>query len=281
MKTVILSMCCAAGLASAAGAGTTTVLTSFGNTLFVTQGGSTTSFPISDDLTSMAVAPDGTIWATSQTDNDNDGFYEIYTITNPTTAPTLNPMGDFLLDNTPSLTFINGQMYGLQKVAGQDNDTRLITINPGAMTQATVGNTGIFNINANGLGYDAPNDTLYTMSKGPIGDTWTLDYTAVSPADPTNTLVGSLGERTNNHGAEFYDGVLYVAIQDIDELNPGMFKLRLGTVDAMTGDWTELEVLADNWDQANGLQVGVAVIPTPGALALASFAGIAGLRRKR
>lgn len=276
MRHALLSLPALLIAASAANAGIpATALTSYGDQLYVTDlnGNIQNQFTMSDDITSMAVHPNGTIFASSRTDDDMDGKYELYTISNPTTAPTLNLVGDFLDANTPALTFINGGLFGFQSAGGGAADF-LVQINTGTNTQSPVGATGEVGgtVSLSATGYDPATDTLYGLGKSALGPLWDVDYS--NAPDPSTSLIGNSGVNTGNEGAEFWAGELYHAF-----FNFNSSSLLFGTRDTTNGAFNQLNVLETGIDGSG--QVGLAIIPTPGTLAIAGLGGLIAIRRKR
>jgi hypothetical protein len=245
-----------------------------GNTLYRTNGATVETFTLSADLTSMAVAPDGTIWGSAYTDADSDTFHELYTLANPLGAsPSLVWQSDFLEDNTPSLTFVGDTLYGIQKTPGADPSTAvLVTIDLIGQSQALVGETGSMGLGGNGTGYDPDTDTFYKIRPGDQGgELSSVDYAPASGSDPAATVIGPMGLTYMNGGAEFYDGSLYALVQEVGEM-----ELLLGSVDTSTGTFTEMRFIADREDAP----VALAVIPEPSTLSLLGVFGLAMLRRR-
>jgi hypothetical protein len=261
----------AAGIANAG----PIALVSYGETLHILDldGSNHTQLPIADDITSMAVAPNGTIYAASNSDNDNDGKRELYILTNPTTTPTLTLVGDFLDMNTPALTFIGNQLYGIQSAGGANPDF-LVSINPGAQTQSPVGATGEIagTLRSSAAGYDPIGDTLFALSKSADGIINDVDY--VNAPDPSSSLIGNSGEHTGNEGAEYWDGGLYHAFFNFPTLT-----LRYGVHDPSDGSYTHIATLDPAIDGTG--PIGMAIIPAPGTIALSAMAGFVAIRRKR
>lgn len=243
-------------------------------TLYRTDGIVTETFALGDDIVGMAVAEDGTIWATSRSDDDGDGLYELYTLTDPLGPnPSLTFWGDFLEGPTPTLSVIQGTLYGYQKIPGQSlAKGQLVTIDTGAMTQGTVGATGRIGVATAGTGYDPVNDILYAISSRPTGGLYTVDYGLTSGPDPTATFVGPMLARTANHGAEFFDDTLYAAVQ-----YAGGGPMALGWVDTDTGVFNETMILGP----PSGGEIALAVVPEPTAITLLGLGGLALLRRRR
>ncbi len=249
-------------------------LASHENQLFVHENGATQQFALSDNVTSMAVAPDGTIYASSPEVDVSSGLYTLYTIDNPTTAPALNPVGTFLNRKTPSLTFINGQLYGFQGGDG-NTDVDLVTINIAGLSQSIVGATGLLGgistAGIQGTGYDAATDTLFGLSRGNPNRLWDIDRTAAP--DPTGAFIAE-GIRVGNLGGEFFGGTLYQAwYNDVDD------SLNLGSINTADASFSPISILGSGFGGEGS--VGLAIIPAPGTYALAGLAGFIAIRRKR
>lgn len=245
-----------------------------GNTLYRTDGVNVETFTLSADLTSMAVAPDGTIWGSAYTDANSDGYRELYTLANPLRAsPSLVWQSDFLEENTPSLTFVGDTLYGIQKTPGADPSTAvLVTIDLIGQSQALVGETGSMGLGGNGTGYDPNTDTFYKIrAASQAGELSSVDYAPTSGSDPTATIIGPMGLTYMNGGAEFYGDTLYALVQEVGEM-----ELLLGSVDTNTGAFTEMVFLNDR----EAAPVALAVIPEPSTLSLLGLLGLAMLRRR-
>lgn len=251
-----------------------TFINSLGNTLYRTTvsggGASTMSFGVGADLTSMAVNPTtGEIFGAASTDADGDGFFEIYRIDDPMGTPTLSLVGDFLTQNTPSISFVdNGRLLGFQSIPNDPTPSSLIEIDLNAMTQSTIdGNLGVEHQSS---GYDPSTGTLFANDKGNASEA-ALYTVPFNDADVLSQFVGLTGQATINNGGEFFNGTYYQAI------NTQGGDLLIGSINTTTGEFTEIFSLGTSTNAA----VGLAVIPSPGAVALAGVAGIAGLRRRR
>ncbi len=276
MKTALTSTLALLATAGAASAGPMMLVT-HNDQLFVTDGVSVLNqYTLSDDITSLAVDPaSGAIYGTSSSDNDNDGFFEVYRLRNWQTTPTLQLVGDFLTENTPSLSFMGGQLYGIQTIpGGASGPSTLVTIDLGAGTQANVAGQGNMNERHSGSGYDAATDTFYAFGRG--NDTTAALYTNDYAAGAASSFVGLTNYHTVNHGGEFIDGTLYQAVNHF--MPGGNQDLTVGRVNTVTGNFTELLTISAG---IGGGSVGLSGVPTPGAAAILGIAGIAGLRRRR
>ncbi len=268
MKTA-LAAATVLGLTGAASA--QVYLTTLGNTLYRTQGGVTTTFTLSDDITSLEVMGDGTIYGASRTDDDSDGHFELYRLDGAeSAAPSLTLMGDFLANNTPSLMMANGTLYGFQHTPGGVDNSNLVSIDPIGGTQATVGTIGA---RMNSTGYDHDMDEAWGMNRGNAVNSM---LHSIDLLTPSSSPVASTGVQTFNAGGDFWDGTLYRAFENGSEL-------QLATVNTTTGAQVPFLVL-DGAVSNTGVgttDVGLVIIPTPGVGALLGLAGLAGLRRRR
>ena len=277
MKRNLLACVTCLVASSEAAWGGTIFLGTQGNTLYRTDGVTVETFVLGADLTSMAVAPDGTIWGCAMTDADGDNFRELYTLANPLGAsPSLVWQSDFLAENTPSLTFVGDTLYGIQKTPGADPSTAvLVVIDLASQSQALVGDNGLMGKGGNGTGYDPATDTFYKIhgaGLGTPGELGSIDYALTSGADPAETFIGQMGLEYMNGGAEFYGDTLYALVQEVGEM-----ELLLGSVDNSTGAFTEILFL----DDREAGPVALAVIPEPSTLSLLGVSGLAILRRRR
>lgn len=269
MKTTTIAALAVLGTASVGSA--QVYLTTLGNTLYRTIGGATTEFTLSDDITSLEVMDDGTIYGASRTDDDNDGFFELYRLDGAEGgAPSLTLMGDFLANNTPSLMNVGGQLYGFQHTPGGVDNSDVVTIDPIGGTQAS---TGMISSRMNSTGYDDVNGEAWGMNRGNAVDSM---LHSIDIGAPSSAGVGSVGIQTFNAGGDFWNGTLYRAFENRDTL-------RLATVNTLTGVQTPFLTL-DTGVTNTGVgtvDVGLVIIPAPGVSALVGLAGLAAIRRRR
>ena len=270
-------LCMLAGAAYAA----PTFLGTQGTTLYRITDGGTETFTLGADLTSLAVDANGVIWGSARTDANSNGLYELYTLDDPAgPAPSLTLVGDFLLDNTPALTWVGDTLYGVQKTPGAHPSTAvLVTIDTDTQTQQLVGDTGLMGTDANGTGYDPATDTFYKIRGGglvPPAELYEVDYSLSGGTDPSDSLIGELGLSYVNGGAEFFNGTLYALIQERLESGVGE-RFLLGTVDTDTGSFSEMLTVDDRIPGA----VALAVIPEPATLSLLGGLALLALGRRR
>ena len=93
----------------------------------------------------------------------------------------------------------------------------------------------------------------------------------------STTTVGGLGLDIENAGAEFFNGMLYAAVQ-----NKASGMLEVGTIDVGSGAFSSLYTI-DSFPDPNldRLVVSLAVIPAPSAMALLGLGGLVASRRRR
>ncbi|MFT5423483.1 MAG: hypothetical protein ACI89L_001263 [Phycisphaerales bacterium] len=240
-----------------------TFLVSNGSTLYrTTLGGTVETFGLSDDIVGMAVASDGTIYATSSTASTTSGLFELYTLNDAGGTPTLSLVTDQLADVYTALTFINGDLYSSLGGGGF-----LVNIDLNTFAETSVGHTGIFNIG--GAAYDSDSDTLW-WSSGIDDALYTVDYNTAA-----STLIGSLGIDVAQQGMDFYEfeGVLYHAV---DNETSGRFEL--GTTSTTTGAYSYLQTIVNaNLEGSTAL----AIIPSPATAGLLGLGGLLATRRRR
>ncbi len=245
-----------------------------GNTLYRIDGGSVETFTLSDKITGLTVDDNGVMWATSPRDSNRNGFRELYSILDPTgPAPSLQLEGDFLSELTPTISFIDGTMYGFQRTApGPLTNGVLITIDPDAQTEQIVGDSGVVGGGFAGSGYDPDSDTFFMSSTRPSDVLHDVDYSLSSGIDPTGTELGQIDFNFRNHGAEFFEGEYFIFGE-----NQNSSLLVLGTVDVDTQQFSEILQIPIQ----NGGSVGLAVIPEPSCLATLFVGALGGLAFRR
>lgn len=261
MKITALVLAAAAGAAAAQ----PTFFAFQENTLYRGQLGDTfDSFTFSENIVSAEFNPAGEL--VGHSDFFSGAGPQPYTVNDPFGTPTISAIGSPLNNRPPSsLEFIEGRAYGFDS-EGDFNEydpTTLEELNQIAPQQLGVG--------GNGLGYDAKNDVLYMVDRN-NDELYTVN---VSTGDITS--VGSLGVDVQNAGASFLFNTLWVAYQDnADNI------YKLGSVNVLTGEITELQQLADfPSPSVDPFVVSLAVIPAPGGVAVLGLAGLAAARRRR
>jgi len=229
----------------------------------------TETFTLPAEITSLAVSPTGEIIGASREDADNDGFFEIYRLNNPFGTPNLTLLGDFLTQNTATLSFVDNDLLGIQQSPDGSGNGALVSIDLDTLTQITVG--ADLGQRHQASGWDPATRTFYANASGTTASAslYTIPF---DQAEIVSQFVGFTDQNTITNGGEFFDGTYY---QAASEFNVG---LVVGSIDTATGAFTELFTL-DNGDVIGS--VGLAVIPAPGVASAFAMFGIAGLRRRR
>ncbi len=260
MKTSLLCGLAPLALASAAVA-QPTVFATEGATMYRFQlGGAAQSFDMGDTLIGMTARPDQTLLASSQVDTGQNTpeFYDIFNpLGNP---PVLSGTGLQLPYTVSCLTLANGLVYGV----GGD---ALYSFDPNnAYAPTLIGPTGLTDVG--GLVYDAGSDSLIVLDN---------DADALFPLSwvdgSAGAAIGPLGIDSLSSGMEFFNGVLYAAVQ-----NGTSNAFELGTINLNTGAYTTTQAIHAGAAQAT---TAVAIIPAPGALAAMGLGLLAGRRRRR
>ncbi len=253
--------------ASAGGVGPLFLATN-GNTLYRGNiGGIVETFPITDVITGLSLAPDGRIFASSSTVVEGGSTLEIYELLNVfSEAPTIVTLSDQLPFSFSAIDFVGETLYGFRST-----DNALYTIDTNTFQATLVGDTLLGTGSAGGAGYDPFNDTLY-LGVNSNDSLYTVDYNPAPGADPVATLVGSFGIDAMLDGFDFNNGSLYAAIQD----STGLF--TLGSMDTQTGAYSSIMTLDA---QPAGGAVGLVIIPSPPAVSLGLLALLGVNRRRR
>jgi hypothetical protein len=127
---------------------------------------------------------------------------------------------------------------------------------------------GFVNEGTGAIAYDPATDTIFAASKRTD-----LLY-AVDPANASFTVIGALGRDELEGGAEWFEGQMFMALQD------GFTgELEIGTVDVQTGTYSSLFGIA-NVGTSIGFGTGLAIVPEPATLLLLALAVGLGLRRR-
>lgn len=263
--TALLSI--AAGSASAQ-----TYFATQGTTLFrgTVGGGAPQQFALADTVVSLGMDPStGDVYAFSQDANLPPGS-TLHRLNNPFSAnPTLSaPLASY---NRLYVTFsfVGNKMYAFQNF-----DNHLVEVDLTNLGQVTpVGATGFTGLpRVGGSGYDAVNDVMYAI-EGIGGDgVFTVDYSLSNGPDPSATQFGNLGLVNESSAGDFFNGVLYAAVENTTSGN-----FEFGTVSTITGAFTPLHILSNSLMANTGLMV----VPAPGAAVVLSVAGLAAARRRR
>jgi len=179
-------------------------------------------------------------------------------------ADMLGPATVYILNNpvsgTPTLTEYAAlsRLYGTMTQIGDSyygfsygDLYRVDLSDPANPVETYIGTTGVGG--TGGAAYDPDSDTLYMASY----QTEML-YT-VDPATAAITPVGDMGISSAGLGAEWFDGGLFVAAQNLSTGN-----VEIGTLDVATGEYSLLFTLASG---ADSYATGLTVVPEPGIVA--------------
>lgn len=228
--------------------------------LYRISNGTVEPFTLSDSLNSLTATSHGIIGISNTTTGNPDEFqvYRLDGAFGPN--PTLTQIG---IHNTrrPAITEINGTLYGVGEI------DELVILDWVDFTATLVGHMGTPQ-GVGGTGYDPVNDKFYMTNHG-SQLFYEVDYTNADV-----TPIGSLGLNFTNQGGEFFDGVYYAALEDLDNDT-----FVIGTIDVATGIFTETMVLETGLNPNE--PIGLAVIPAPGTLGMLGLAGLLATRRRR
>lgn len=273
MERVIKALTVGAVLALAGtAAAQTRFLATQQNTLFrFGTTGTIDTFTMPDDMVGMAQDPTtGIIYVTSPPTNPG-GQGELYRLDNAFgVAPSLTLLSNTMATQYPSISFVGNKLYGFR-----NTDDVLVEIDLGTFNQTIVGATGATGLDrVGGSGYDAVNDTLYAIQTLTAPNAlYTVDYSLSNGPDPSSTFVGNLGVINDSCGADFYNGQLWIAIQ-----NGTSGRFELGTVNTGTGAYS---FVRDLGVPALSEETSLLAVPTPGALGLLGLGMLAATRRRR
>lgn len=150
---------------------------------------------------------------------------------------------------------------------GYTTNSRLYAIDvtdPQNPVETFIGNLGIGHIG--GAAYDPNSDTLYMVSNE------TDSLYIVDPSDASTSLVGNFGVDSLTTGAEWYDGQLYVSMN-----NATADEFQVGTLDVSTGDYSSLLTLVEG---AEDVSTSLAIVPEPATIVLLLATGGLCARRR-
>ena len=270
MRRFVHGMSALAGLAmvTSATANEPVFLATSGTTLYrSTPAGIIDSFNLGTPITAITRGPDGTLWATSPTVNQQGGR-SLYILEDAgTNQPWLREVSSDMERNYSAMTFMGPRLFAFDA----DSDT-VIRINTTTFEQEIFGRTGSGNIAAGGAAYDRATRTTYL---GLNLDTFIhVDLRLPKGSTELGQHMGAFGVDVALHGFEMFQGVLYAAIQRGDT-----GALDVGTVDLETGEFSLIRTLDPS---SGGIAVGLVVVPAPaGSLALLGTAGLLLRRRRR
>ncbi|MCL4220419.1 MAG: hypothetical protein KJZ65_03520 [Phycisphaerales bacterium] len=250
-----------ASLASAAD----TFLVVRADTLYRYDGNSVQTFTLTDTFHSLSLTKHGIIGVSNLQENVGNPppDFEIWRLDDPLGNPFLTRIGTFTDQRFPTLTQVGNTLYGIGEgmiftVADDFSLTYVANVTPGE----AIG----------GSGYDAASDTFYVT-----GQTSDALFTLDLGSGVINQIGSGVGFDFRNQGGEWWRGQYWAAFEDVDN-----DRLVLGTIDTTTGLFS-LEVVLQNGlgTLGSGQTMGLAVIPSPSALALLGLGGLAAARRRR
>lgn len=247
-----------------------TFLATQGETLlrYTDGAGSVDSFTLSNPIIGLTTNPSGQIIGSSPGSEPTPGFYSLDDPFGTPSVSFLGASGD--ARGYTSLTYAGGELYGFF-----DGGQQLFNIDDNTFAGTQVGFIGVNNVTFGGSAYDDATDTFYAMGY----DINTFEVFVYEVEDfstsPSGTLIGAAGILGDGMSLEFFDGVLYSAIQN---RTTGQFEL--GTIDVSTGAFTLEQVLADSFSPS-GDPTSLVVIPAPGAFAMLGLGGLVAARRRR
>jgi hypothetical protein len=181
------------------------------------------------------------------------------------------------VSGTPSLTVVAelGRVYGgITKVADlffgfsrAGADLYSIDVSDPANPIETY--IGTNSVGGNGaIAHDPASDTLYAISKH------TDALYTVDRLSGESTYVGDLGIDDLSGGAEWFDGQLFMAVQ-----NGSSFDFEIGTVDVVTGAYGLTFTLGEGI--ADQVATGLAIVPEPACVTLLLVGSLLAWRRMR
>ena len=261
----------------------TTFFASSGTTLYrTTTAGAVESFDLGVEMIGMAVTPNGQIYVQEDLDGVGAaGISRLWRLDNGFTAnPTLTLLTDTLTNHHPTISATDNEtLYGFKNGSGgrvsridltpviDDNTVAFNTVLGSVGGSAYDRNTGTFWVLDNDVSVQVPTATnsLYT-----IDDLSPPNITDEIPS----TLVGGLNVSSVSNGMEFYQGTLYVAIQ-----NGTSGDYEIGTLNTSNGQYTFLKTLVPGG--AERTDTALAVLPAPGTGMLLGMGLLAATRRRR
>lgn len=239
-----------------------------GTTLYrTTMAGIVQTFDLGTPITSMAKAPDGTVWAAAPLPGTAGGR-SLYILEGAmTSTPYLREVSREMERNYSAMTFMGPKLFAFDA-----RSDIVVRINTDTYEQTIHGRTGDGNRFAGGAAFDRTTGLTYLGLNS--GDFLVVDLRRPAGTTELGTKTGDFGIDVRLHGFEFHRGVLYAAVHRTTS-----DRFDLGTIDLQTGAFSYLMTIDEN---ALGISVGLTVIPAPaGAGALLAAAGLVALRRRR
>ncbi|RMH25520.1 MAG: hypothetical protein D6692_11215 [Planctomycetota bacterium] len=263
-------LCMLALVAGGTATANPTFLATQGSTLIrYNQGNATVdSFALSAPIVSLTTNPSGQILASSSNEFDPAEFFRL---DDPNGTPSLSYLGNSVGDNMfTSLTYVGNQLYGFY-----DGSQQLWSIDDTTYQGTLLGYIGVNNVTFGGSAYDEATDTFYALGY----NLFTLEASVYRienySTTPSGVLIGNTGILADGMSLEFYDGVLYAAIQN---RTSGAFEL--GSIDTTTGAFSLIQTLASSFSPS-GDPTSLAIIPAPGTGLLIAAGGLLATRRRR
>jgi hypothetical protein len=173
----------------------------------------------------------GVLWV-ANTDVDQDRRQEIWRIRDPFGTPVAELVSDGLPENTPTIEWIDGQLYGVER------SQTLVRIDPATGATQPVGSTGATGLTVfAGMGFSSCSRQLYALSAS-TDSLYSVDWELAHGPNPQATLIGPTGlsEQDYWHGMTYSDhtDTLYAAVKHNDD------RLNIYTLNTQTGQATFL-----------------------------------------
>ncbi|MFG0307377.1 MAG: hypothetical protein ACF8Q5_14320 [Phycisphaerales bacterium JB040] len=274
MKTVMIA---AVGLASAAApALAQTFFATRGTTLYRMDGigGPVSTFTLSDEIIGIGQTADGMVYGVSQIPQPGD-VSKLYRIDDIEGTPSLTLIPSTLSRLYTSLTAVGNDLYAFRAGGPGSTIGQLARIDKDTGVETPLASLNSFR-GSGGAAYDPGTDTMWVLGDSDNTRLFTVDdYEPVGYPELAVTEVGAIGLNSPSFGLEFYRGVLYGAVTDLDT-----GALTLGRFNTNTGAFIGLADL--DFGITEGAPTALFVIPSPATPTLALLGiGAAGIRRRR
>lgn len=226
-------------------------------------------FTVSANLTSLDFDGGGALWATSASDPDGNGLFELFTVEDYLTdAPRLVSHGEFLDGRINSLAWIGGVLYGTS-TNDANVDTVLKILDPDNQSEQIVGTMAVGALGA--MAYDGARDVLHAISIG--GDD--EGYNLIDYETPDWSFIGNLsGIDWSNTGGAYFEGAYYVLNTPGDGSSTRLYRVNADSSVELERDLSEEYAPRRRGGHA------LAIIPEPTAGALMLLGGFFALRRR-